>query len=74
MKSILVTALLLAIALQVCNGEIFSALATLKKALYIEKNLANHLRSYVSLIADADRAQKVSQSVNLFFSIYFNES
>jgi len=63
MKSILVTALLLAIAL-----------ATLKKALYIEKNLANHLRSYVSLIADADRAQKVSQSVNLFFSIYFNES
>lgn len=31
---------------QVCQAEIFTALATMKRALYIEKQLASHLRSY----------------------------
>ena len=42
-----------------CHSEIFSALATMKRALYIEKKLADILRSYIPLIHDSDRSQRV---------------
>lgn len=45
----------------VCNGELFSALATMKRALYIEKKLAEILRSYIPLIHDTERSRKVEQ-------------
>lgn len=51
----------LLLAVTMCQAEIFTALATMKRALYIEKRLADQLRSYVPLIPDTETSAKVAQ-------------
>ncbi|XP_067935158.1 prolyl 4-hydroxylase subunit alpha-1-like [Watersipora subatra] len=56
-----VTLIALYVALNICNAEIFTALATMKRALYIEKKLAEQLRSYAPLIADKVASEQVAK-------------
>jgi len=44
----------------VCHAEIFTALATMKRALYIEQKLAESIRTYVPLIPNPARRQRVA--------------
>ena len=45
----------------ICHAEIFTALATMKRALYIEKKLAETIRAYVPLVPDPERSQRVAE-------------
>ena len=58
---IVVSGLVVLICVAVCNGEIFTALATMKRALYIQQKLAEELRNYASLIPDKERSEKVAK-------------
>lgn len=61
MKFVVAVTLTLTSLFFVIHGEIFTALATMKRALHIEKRLAHELRTYVPLISDEVRSTKVSE-------------
>lgn len=58
---VILFSIVIGLLLSICHAEIFTALATMKRALYIEKKLAENLRAYIDLIPDKARSQRVAE-------------